>query len=118
MLHDPGLRCLFGGERADLRWIAARDGDLDGKGGVVKRDHPVGRLLMGMGFWHGLARSRAHVRKRQRQSVSPLPQNRGFTTASGRWSFSLGVTFGGMADIAFLLLSQDRASWSSRTTRS
>src|SRR5262249_18930404 len=45
---DPRLRVGFGGEWADLGRMGLWDGDLHGERPVLNRDHPIGRLGVGM----------------------------------------------------------------------
>src|SRR6516162_2661833 len=62
MLGDPCLGVRFGFELADLGRMTVRDGYLDTERPVVKRDYPIGRLCVGVGFWHfHAARSRTRL---------------------------------------------------------
>jgi len=99
VLADPRLSGGFGGERADPGRIALRDADLHGERPGVNRDHPVGRLGVGMGPFHWLDLSGGNVQKSVSLRISA-------TTATGAsigfllvllvgWIASQSAGFGG-----------------------
>ena len=61
MLGDPCLGVRFGFELADRGRITVRDGYLDTERPVVKRDYTIGRLGVGVSFWHFMQLDREHA---------------------------------------------------------